>query len=161
MLKSFQLRIARSVTGIDVREIALYLSISRTIISRWEQQLPFQEIKTKKISVESLIFFFRQHNILFPDNNTVLLNKEIDHSKNDNLTRFQLRGGRAALKLTQRKLSELVDIPVSTINYIETQDNTLFLDQTNKEIDTSRLQNFFNKNGITFPTPLSIYFSSN
>ena len=36
MLKTFQLRVARSVTGIEVRTVALYLGISRTIISNLE-----------------------------------------------------------------------------------------------------------------------------
>lgn len=57
MLKTFQLRAARSVTGIEVREVALYLGISRTIISRWEKSPPLDYIKTKKVSPESLLFF--------------------------------------------------------------------------------------------------------
>ena len=59
MLKSFQLRVARSVTGIEVREVALYLGISRTIISRWENKPILDYIKTKKVSLESLFFFFK------------------------------------------------------------------------------------------------------
>ena len=46
MLKAFQIRAARSVTGIGVRDIGLYLKVSRTIISRWEQQMPLSEIKS-------------------------------------------------------------------------------------------------------------------
>ena len=49
MLKSFQLRVARSVTGIEVREVALYLGISRTIISRWENKPVLEKVKRKSI----------------------------------------------------------------------------------------------------------------
>ena len=57
MLRTFQLKAARSVTGIEVREITLYLGISRTMISKWEKQTILSLIKTKKASPESLVFF--------------------------------------------------------------------------------------------------------
>ena len=78
MLKTFQLRVARSVTGIEVREVALYLGISRTIISRWEKQPLLDFIKTKKVSPESLLFFFKQHGVLFPDEYSVKFNSQLD-----------------------------------------------------------------------------------
>ena len=66
MLRSFQLKAARSVTGIEVREIALYLGVSRTIISRWEKQPALNFIKTKKASPQSLFSFLNNIKLVFP-----------------------------------------------------------------------------------------------
>ena len=156
MLKTFQLRVARSVTGIEVRELGLYLGISRTIISRWENQPLFDTIRTKKVSPQTLLFFFKQHNILFPDENTVQLNSQFDSSESNHLTRFQLRASRAALGLTQEALSEMVGIPKATINYLETQSNKTLLNATNKDIDDKIFQDFFKMKGLSFPDNFTI-----
>jgi transcriptional regulator with XRE-family HTH domain len=156
MLKTFQLRVARSVTGIEVREVALYLGISRTIISRWEQGSPFNDIKTKKISLQSLAFFFKQHHVLFPDEYTVRLNSPLISLNSNHLTRFQLRASRAALKLTQEELAKLTNMPKSVINYLETQKNETLLHTTNKEVNDLILKQFFQDNGLLFPDNFTI-----
>lgn len=158
MLKIFQLRVARSVTGIEVRELALYLGVSRTIISRWEKGSPLECIKTNKVSPKSLAFFFKQHNILFPDEYTVKLKSIINNLESNHLTRFQLRAARASLKLTQEELAKLTDIPKSIINYLETQSNETLLHTTNKEIDDLILKNFFQNKGLIFPDNYTISF---
>lgn len=161
MLKVFQLRAARSVTGTDIRELALYLGVSRTIISRWENQNPISNIKTKRVSGDTISFFFKQYNIIFPDYHTVKLDSEEFIQYSEHLTRFQLRAARAALGLTQSKLSELTGISVATINYLETQHNTMFLNKTNKDIDDIVLKSFFQQIGITFPDNLTIRILTN
>jgi transcriptional regulator with XRE-family HTH domain len=159
MLKVFQLRVARSVTGIEVRELALYLGVSRTIISRWEKQPPLSVIKTKRVSGKTIIFFFKQHSIGFPNDNTVTYNSDQFIRQSDHLTRFQLRGSRAALGLTQSKLADLTNNSVATINYLETQSNTSFLNETNKDIDDLKLKSFFHESGISFPNSLTMVIS--
>jgi DNA-binding XRE family transcriptional regulator len=156
MLKSFQLRVARSVTGIEVREVALYLGISRTIISRWEKQNPLDNIKTKKVSPQALVFFFKQHHVLFPDEYTVQFNPQLELEKSTHLSRFQLRASRAALGLTQEELAKLTDIPKSVINYLETQSNETLLNSTKKEIDDFIFKNFFQTKGLLFPDNFTI-----
>lgn len=158
MLKTFQLRIARSVTGIEVREVALYLGVSRTIISLWEKQPPMDNIKTKKASPEALLFFFKQHNILFPDKNTVKFNSPLKLEKSDHLSRFQLRASRAALGLTQDELGKLTSTSKSIINYLETQSNETLLNTTNKDIDDLIFKNFFQTKGLIFPDNFTICF---
>lgn len=158
MLKTFQLRVARSVTGIEVREVALYLGISRTIISRWERQSPLDTIKTKKVSPQSLLFFFKQHNILFPDDNTVKFNSTLKLSDSNHLNRFQLRASRAALGLTQDELARLIGIPKTIINYLETKSNDTLLNATNKDIDELTFKKFFKTKGLFFPDNFSISF---
>jgi DNA-binding transcriptional regulator YiaG len=156
MLKAFQLKVARSVTGIEIRELAPYLGISRTIVSRWEKQPPTSLIKTKRVSGDSLIFFFKQYNVIFPNDHTVKFSSEQSIPQSEHLTRFQLRAARAALSLTQSRLAELTNNSVATINYLETQDNTTFLNETNKEVDDLILKSFFEKSGVTFPESLTI-----
>ena len=77
------------------------------------------------------------------------------------LTRFHLRAARAALSLTQSKLAALTNIPRSSINYLETQDNFTFLNTTNKNIDDIALKEFFQKLGLSFPDNLSICIMPN
>lgn len=158
MFKSFQLRVARSVTGVEVREIALYLGISHTIISRWEKQDSLSYIRTKKVSPEALVFFFKQHNILFPDENSVRFNSQSQFEKSDHLSRFQLRASRAALKITQEELSRLLNIPKATINYLEIQSNEVLINSTKKEIEDLIFKDFFQNKGISFPDKFTICF---
>jgi DNA-binding transcriptional regulator YiaG len=161
MLKAFQLKVARSVTGIEIRELVPYLGVSRTIISRWEKQPPLSLIKTKRVSGDSIVFFFKQYNIVFPDDYTVKLINEKFVKQSEHLTRFQLRAARAALWLTQSTLASLTNNSVSTINYLETQDNTTFLNKTNKVVDDLKLKDFFQKGGVSFPDNLTICISPN
>lgn len=156
MLRTFQLKAARSVTGIEVREIALYLGISRTMISRWEKQPILSLIKTKKASPESLVFFFKQHKVLFPDQNTISFDTELTHESSNHLTRFQLRASRSILDLTQYNLAKLTGTSRSDINYLETQNNTDLLSDTKKRVDDIILKNFFENNGIMFPNIFTI-----
>ena len=135
MLRTFQLRVARSVTGIEIREVALYLGISRTIISRWENQPIFDSIKTKKVSPESLVFFFKQHGILFPSEDSVKFTSQLKSVNSIHLTRFQLRAARAALGLTQDELATLTNSSRAINNYLEIQNNETLLNSTNKIID--------------------------
>ena len=158
MLKTFQLRAARSVTGIEVREVALYLGISRTIISRWEKSPLLDYIKTKKVSPESLLFFFKQYGVLFPDEYSIKFNSKLKSFNSIHLTRFQLRAARASLGLTQDELAKLTNVPKSIINYLEIQNNETLLNTTNKDIDDLIFKKFFQTKGLLFPDSFTICF---
>ena len=159
MLKTFQLRAARSVTGIEVREVALYLGISRTIISRWEKSPLLDYIKTKKVSPESLLFFFKQYGVLFPDEYSIKFNSQLKFLDSIHLTRFQLRAARAALGLTQDELAKSTHVPKSIINYLEIQTNETLLNKTNKDIDDLIFKKFFKTKGLLFPDNFTIRFA--
>ncbi|NDA91178.1 MAG: XRE family transcriptional regulator [Alphaproteobacteria bacterium] len=160
MLKSFQLRVARSVTGIEVREVALYLGISRTIISRWENKPILDYIKTKKVSLESLFFFFKQHGIMFPDEHSVRFVSQLKPYNSIHLTRFQLRASRAALGLTQDELADLTNTSRSIINYLEIQNNETLLNTINKDIDDLVFKKFFQIKGLLFPDSFTICYTN-
>lgn len=160
MLNTFQLRVARSVTGIEVREIALFLGISRTIISRWEKYHALEELKTQKAPLESLVFFFKQHNLTFPDKNTVMFHSALKPFVSEHLSRFQLRAARAALHLTQEKLAQEVGVSKSIINYLETHTNETLINTTKKTIPDLLFTEFFKSKGFVFSDVFSIsYFT--
>ena len=158
MIRTFQLKAARSITGIEAREVALYLGISRTIISRWEKQPILDYIKTKKVSSESLLFFFKQHNVLFPNEYSIKFNTQIVPFNSIHLTRFQLRAARATLSLTQEELAKLTNTSKSIINYLEIQNNETLLNTTKRDIDDLIFKKFFQTKGLLFPDNFTICF---
>lgn len=162
-MKAFQLRAARSVSGIGVREIALYLGVSRTIVSRWDNMPSLTTIKSKVTNPEALIFFFKQYRILFPTENSISLNVDNPSEDLNNiyLSRFQLRAARSILCLSQRELAEATKISQSIINYLESLSNEKLINSTSKEVDTTLFNSFFEKNGIMFPNTYSVSLSPN
>ena len=159
-MKAFQLRAARSVTGIGVKEIALYLGVSGTIVSRWDNMSPLKTIKSKVTNPKALIFFFKQHKILFLTENSISL--DIDNlNTTEYLTWFQLRASRAILGLSQRELAEATKTSQGIINYLESLDNTYFINNTSKDIDTTIYKLYFEENGIIFPDNYSVTLKPN
>jgi transcriptional regulator with XRE-family HTH domain len=163
MLYSFQLRSARSVIGIGVRDLGAYLGISRTTISKWENQDAFHLIRSKNANLETLNFFFGQYNIIFPDSNSVAFKKhdKIDTASLETLTRFQFRASRAALNLTQEQLGEYTNIQYSDISYLERLPNEYDLSQNKKGINYSPIKKFFKERGIIFKDFFSITLDQN
>ncbi len=169
-MKAFQLRAARSVTGIGVKEIALYLGVSGTIVSRWDNMSPLKTIKSKVTNPKALIFFFTQHKILFLTENSISLDidnlnttdLDIDNlNTTEYLSRFQLRASRAILGLSQRELAEATKTSQGIINYLESLDNTYFINNTSKDIDTTIYKLYFEENGIIFPDNYSVTLKPN
>jgi transcriptional regulator with XRE-family HTH domain len=156
MIKPFQLRAARSVTGITVREVGLYLGVSRTTVSNWEQQNAFSDMYSKTANLKSLFFFFKQHNIIFPSFSSIELNTKSEYKNTPHLTRFQLRASRAALNLTQHNLADLSGVPREIINYLEKHKNEMFLNETNKNFNDIEIRKFFETNNIEFIKNYSI-----
>jgi len=161
MLRAFQLRAARSVCGIGVRDIGLYLGVSGTIVSRWEQKLPLDEITSNATNPLGLVFFFEQYKILFPSESSIKFNHPLLEVDCKHITRFQLRAARASFSISQSQLAEFTGIPRATINYLENQDNLTFLNSTRKAINDLTIKIFFEKNGILFPDNLTVQVTSN
>ena len=159
MLTAFQLRVARNILGIGLRELAQYLNISRTTVFKWEHQenLKLLHNTTKVKNIILIEPFFENKGIIFSNGNTVSLKTDILPIPNTgSLTRFQLRAARTALCLTQEKLSEYLMIPRIVLNYLERQQNLTYLNTTPKTIDELLIKDFFEKNSILFPNDFSI-----
>ena len=151
MLKTFQLRAARSISGIGVREVGEYLGVSRTTVSTWEQQLPLDDIKSHHINTYELIAFFEEQSIFFNTSTSISLNtKDIINEKTTHLTRFQLRAARAGLAFTQDQLAAYVNMPKQVIGYLESKENNIYLNETPKLVNDILIKEFFEKLGLKF-----------
>ena len=149
MLTSFQLRAARSVLGLGVREVGEVINVSRTTISTWERQSVFHIISAKKKDVAPLDLFFNEKGIIFPDKNTLCLMTNLPKNLN-HLTRFQLRASRAALGLTLNELASFVNIPMQVIAYLESKKNDTYINTAPKEFNEDLIRNFFEQQSIQF-----------
>lgn len=159
MITTFQLRSARSVTGVRLDELTTYLGVSKAAISRWENQDTFKTISTKNAKLGSIIFFFEQYNIFFPDENSIQLGKNLTIADNFHLTRFQLRAARSALGLTQEHLANELKVQKSVVNYLEIQRNDCLLNTTKKEINDLMFKDFFEQKGIVFSNNFKVFLT--
>ena len=161
MLKVFQLRTARSVLGLGVRDIGAYINLSRSTISKIERKnINFILNITQEQNI-ILVKIFNNKGVFFPDTNTISYgnNRRTD---NQFLTRFQLRGSRAILALSQRELSENLRIEKNILNYLENLSNDSYIATTggHQLIINSKLKNYFYENNIRFPNDHSISINS-
>lgn len=160
MLTSFQLRAARSVLGLGVREVGDAIDVSRTTISVWERQSPLQRISSKKKDITPLELFFKNYAIIFPDEFTISLVTDLPKNLN-HLTRFQLRAARSTLGLTLKDLSSLSSVPMQIISYLESKTNHTYINSTPKEFDESLIRNFFEQHYIRFLDDFTISLTKN
>lgn len=159
MLTAFQLRVARDVLGLGLRELAEYLNVSRTTVFKWEHQQNLSLVHTVA-KVENAVLikpFFEERGIMFTNENTISLKTSIFPTPTTGaLTRFQLRAARTATRLTQDELSVHLLTQRIVINYLERQNNSTYINTTSREIDEILIKNIFEKYGIIFPDDFSI-----
>jgi DNA-binding XRE family transcriptional regulator len=149
MLKVFQLRVARSTLGLGVRDIGAYINLSRSTISKIERMDVHSELNITYDQNTVLLKIFNDKGIFFDVNSVSHIN--INCALKGSITRFQLRGGRSVLGLSQRELAELIGIKKSDLNYLENLDNKSYISTKKPEINQSRINVLFEDNGIVFP----------
>jgi len=149
MLKVFQLRVARSTLGLGVRDIGVYIDLSRSTISKIERMDVNSELNITYEQNTVLLKIFNDKGVWF-DINSVSYTK-INCSLEGSITRFQLRGSRAVLGLSQRELAELIGIRKSDLNYLENLDNASCISTKKPEISQSKINILFEDNDIVFP----------
>lgn len=162
VLRTFQLRAARYVVGIELKEIGSHLGLTKAAISLWEQKNNFALIKTSNENILSLKKLFAERNLFFPDENSISLN---DNIRNDNprekiLTRFQLRVSRTALYLTQEELANMIGVSHGVIIRSESLENNQYIRPENKETST-KIKNWLEKQNIIFEEALTFCFLEN
>jgi transcriptional regulator with XRE-family HTH domain len=160
ILTNLQLRAARQVLNIGVRDIAKRLKTSKSTISKAEQG------KTRDFFFKyspALIDFFKKNNILFVNNYTISLALPIEVNsysyKSIKLTRFQLKSARCILNLTQLNFSKLVGVDKGIISRAELLDNIQFINPSDKTV-INKIKEAFTEQNIEFPTPHSIFFKN-
>ena len=158
LLTDLQLRAARQVLNIGVRDIAKLLKTSKSTISKAEQG------KTRDFFFKhsaALIDFFKKNNILFPNNHTICLAYPIEINSHANksikLTRFQLKSARCIMNLSQLNFSKLVGIDKGVLSRAELLDNIQFINPSDKTI-INKIKDVFTEQNVEFPNPYSIFF---
>jgi len=162
MLKVFQLRTARSVLGLGVRDIGVYIDLSRSTISKIERRDLNSTLNITQEQNVTLIKIFNDKGVFFPDKNTISYGNT-HRAYSQFLTRFQLRGSRAILALSQRELSGSLCIEKNILNYLENLSNDSYIATTEEYqlIINSKLKNYFNKKNISFPNDYTISVNFN
>ena len=160
VIKNFQLRAARSVLGIGVREIGHCLGLSGATISIWEHKGNLENLKTSTDNILLLTEFFKSHNITFPDENSVALREEVKRSSNEEgvLTRFQLRASRIALNMTQVDLANFIGVTRQVISRAEHLRNNEYIRPLEKEASL-KIRNWFENNKISYKDCYTISLS--
>ena len=130
MMKVFQLKVSRAVLNLGIRDIGSYVGVSSTAVSSWEKGDNYSNICTSNNNIQILEQFFMIKNILFPDQDSVLLNKlieEFSKSSAKPLTRFQLRGARAIMCINRKDLATLAQIDQYVITRAERVINSEYI----------------------------------
>lgn len=157
-MKYIQLRVARQVLNLGVRDIANVLRVSKAVISKAELG------KTRDFFYKyspALLEFFKSHNIIFPNEYSIrhCINEAFkqDLQPSNSLTRFQLRAGRCIMNLKQYQLSKLIDIDTGVISRAEQLQNTDYIKPQDKSV-IIKLHELFLKHNITFPDLVSVVY---
>lgn len=156
-LRTFQLKAARVVAGMELKEIGNALGLTKAAISRWEHKNSFAPLTTSKENILILKRIFADHNIFFPNKNSISLCETILELKPEGLTRFQLRGARAILNITQEQLANYLNIPTQIITRAEFLRKSQYIRPSNIEVPMM-LKNFFQSKNITFANNSTISF---
>ena len=161
IIKNFQLRAARSVLGIGVREIGRCLGLSGAAISIWEHKGNLENLKTSTDNILLLTEFFKSHDIIFPDENSITSREEVKKSNNDDcvLTRFQLRASRIALNVTQVDLANFIGVTRQVISRAEHLRNNEYIRPLEKEASL-KIRNWFENNKISYKDCCKISLSN-
>jgi DNA-binding XRE family transcriptional regulator len=155
MLTGFQLKAARGALKLTTIDLCQYIDINRFTIANLEKTPNTEFLKCHTVTLKALEDFFKKNNILFLDNFSVTLNLEKPYAMvKKQLTVFQLRAARAALKLTFKQLAALIDTNASSLSNLEQDELTNYI--TSSSINIDSLRTFFIKNNIIFPDDITV-----
>ncbi len=158
IIKNFQLRAARAILGVGVRELGSCLGLSGATISLWENKNINNYLKTSDINIILLRKFFEQREVFFPDENTISLNPVlIKQNMSHKLTRFQLRAARVILNLSQYELATHIGVSVQLITRAERLHNKDYIRPKETGV-VLKIRSWFENNGIYFINDLSLSF---
>ena len=157
-ITNVQLRSARQILNLGVRDIARLLKVSKATISKAELG------KTRDFFFKNsaaLRDYFEAHKIIFPNEYTIRIipadTQEALSNDIDYLNRFQLKGSRCLLQLSQQMLACKAGIDRNIISRAELLNNSKKITSSNKEA-ISQIKLVFNNHNIELPEPYLIFF---
>ena len=162
-INNIQLTVARSVLNLRVRDLGILLHVSKTVITKHENnQISFKKFLTKKNRREVLTNFFLEKNISFPNNHSIQLISslelpEFNDHHSDLLTRFQLKAARIITQQTQESLARSLGITRWVITSAEQLNNQEFLNSNDAALSKD-LKFQLEERGVSFIDPFCISF---
>ena len=164
MLTGFQFRVSRAILDLYYEQLANHAGLHFSTLKNLEEDTPnLSHPRCQLKTVIALTSFFNKHGILFSSSNIITLKpSEIITSQesSDKMTRFQLKGARVALRLTQKELGEHIGIPQSTLSDLEIRHKNEQFVKLNPAV-IKAMKSFFLQQGVTFPSHTSIELNDN
>jgi transcriptional regulator with XRE-family HTH domain len=154
-----QLRAARSVLNLGVRDIGSIIGVSRMTISKLENnKTTLERLKHGESRNNTLVWFFKKKDIIFPNNYTICNSSIINEDQQTNtLTRFQLRSARAIIGIDRNAFKDMIGVEKGILEYAESFNNQEYINprgsDTNQKIKDKFSQygvQFLNGNIVTF-----------
>jgi DNA-binding XRE family transcriptional regulator len=146
-----QLRAARSVLNLGVREIGSIIGVSRMTISKLENnKATLEHLKHGESRNNTLIWFFKKKNIIFPNNYTICNSSIINEDlKTHTLTRFQLRSARAIIGIDRKTFRDMIGVEKGILEYAESYNNQEYINPRDNDTN-QRIKDKFSQYGIQF-----------
>ena len=153
-----QLKIARHISNLSVRDLAKILNVSKATISNVELG------KTKTFLYKyspALINIFNVNKIIFPNEFSIRYMSDTTNVFNqcDLLTRFQLKAARHLLSINTRRLAKIIQIGSYELSIAEALENDKYVLE-NRPQKNKQLKEFFLSKKILFPDALFIFFKN-
>jgi DNA-binding XRE family transcriptional regulator len=154
-----QLRSARSVLNLGVRDIGSIIGVSRMTISKLERNTAtLERLKHGKSRNNTLVWFFKKKNIIFPNNYTICDSSIINTDPpTNNLTRFQLRAARIIIDENRVAFSSIIGIERGILEYAESLNNPEYINPRDNSLN-QKIKDKFSQYGIKFPNNNSVTF---
>lgn len=156
-----QLRAARQLLNIGVRELATILKVSKSTICKAEANNT-RDFYHKYNA--ALLDYFKKNHIIFPTESSIRYDYKDNFQENTQtsetkiiFTRFQLKTARCILNITQLELANFTGINKSQISRAELLNNSETVKFSNIN-NINILKNFFINQNIEFVGPLFIVF---
>ena len=158
-LTYIQLKLARNILDLGVRDIGSLLNLSKSTINKAELG------KTRDFFYKNsafLIDFFGQHDITFPTPYSIRLDTEckgnvVRSPLNKCITKFQLKTARLILSYNQSNLALCLNTSKGVISRLELLENNYYINPRNTSLIDS-IDSFFLQRGIDFVDPLYVFY---
>ena len=154
-----QLKAARNILNLGVRDIGLLLKVSKDTINKAELG------KTRDFfhkNSAGLIDFFERYNITFPTEYSIRYqppktDTQISLQNKNVLSRFQLKTARLVLSINQSDLAKAVSVAKRVITRLEKLPNDVLINPRDQDV-VLKLKIFFEQHNIEFPDPFYVFF---
>ena len=160
-INNLQLRAARGVLNLGVRDVGSIIGVSRMTISKLEHNTTtLERIKHGESRNNTLIWFFKKMNIVFPDSYTIsycsIINENHVNTINE-ITRFQLKAARIIIDEDRIVFSNALGIERGVLEYAESLSNEEYIKPRDSSIN-QKIKDRFNNYGVNFLNNNSVTF---